>query len=313
MSVTVIVCGFNSVCRVSRTIEHLAAQVVRRGTEWDLIFVDNNSSDRSGEFVKALWSELEAPVPLNVLYERKAGLANARRSGVAAARGNIVVFCDDDNWLAPNYIDRTVSLFESLPTIGAIGGRSEAALFNINPPIWFSDAASGYAVGKQALFSQDVTRRGYLWGAGLAVRSHLLSRIYASDVQLQLVGREGINLGSGDDSEICKLIVASGFGLYYDQDLQLQHYISSERLTEEYWASQISGFQRAEFALSAYTFWIHALARPVSASAVIASAFNVARSFLAALRYRLLTSSDGLRILAATKNNVVIMNRLKTS
>src|SRR4051812_42008996 len=95
--------------RLARTLAGIAAQTLGR-EHWELILVDNGSQP-------PLAPALLAPVPGNVriVREPRAGLTPARLRGIAEARGQLLVFVDDDNVLAPGFLSAAVTRFAALP------------------------------------------------------------------------------------------------------------------------------------------------------------------------------------------------------
>jgi len=253
---SVIVCCFNSVSRLSDTLAHLAEQDIHP-SKWGLTLVDNASTDGTAAYARDQWVKLGNPVPIRIVTEEKPGLAEARRSGVLATDSPIIVFCDDDNWLAPDYLSRALKIMDADHTIGALGGRSLAVLEGGKTPAWFERAACDFAVGEQAPVTGDVTKRSFLWGAGLVVRAVPLREIMAAGVKALLSGRAGGKLMAGDDSEMCSWLLLRGYRLHYDSSLVFQHFISISRQTETYLESIQEGFAASHPILSAYQAYAH--------------------------------------------------------
>ena len=76
--------------------------------------------------------------------------------GIENSSFDYMLFCDDDNWLAPNYIQLAHDFMEQNPNIGVLGGNGEA-ISDMEIPSWFEEIQEGYAVGPQAENTQDVT------------------------------------------------------------------------------------------------------------------------------------------------------------
>jgi len=166
----------------------------------------------------------------------------------------------DDNWLEETYLQIVYELFETNPKIGAIGGQSKIAIESWETiPNWFNTEENAYAVGKQGMYSGDVTNRLYLWGAGLAIRKHLAERCFDADFPLLLKGREGEKVTAGDDSEICNRLILMGYRLLYDERLQYQHFIPTLRLTEDYLIKMKKGFENSYGVLTLYSECIRVL------------------------------------------------------
>ncbi len=231
--VSVILCCHNSAERLPKTLAHLASQENQRKSRREIVLVDNLSTDKTSKIAQGIWAELGEPFPMVVIQEPQLGQAWARRAGVLYAQYSTGVFCDDDNWFSPNYLDTVQRILEEKPEVGVVGGKT-APHFNSKEPEWFSDIANVYAVGAQAPSTGDVTCRGYLWGAGMGFRLNFLKAIYREGINPSLTGRVGNQLTSGDDFEICLWMILGGYRLFYSEELELVHYLPEFRLTEQY-------------------------------------------------------------------------------
>ena len=227
VDVSVIICCYNSEQRLPKTLEYLSNQNVR-GVNWEVVLVDNNSKDNTTKVAYSEWNKLGAVVSLLVVKENIPGLSFARKKGIESSRGNILVFCDDDNWLDSNYINHIHSLFKN-KSYRIIGGWG-LPISDIPFPNWFSQLEGyGYAVGKQG----RRTGKGYaVHGAGMAIkRIDGLSLLDKRFIPL-LSDRKGKKLSTGGDAEISILI--GGENRFFDEALIYYHYLPENRLTWEY-------------------------------------------------------------------------------
>lgn len=253
--VSIIICCFNSESRIVPTLEYLSKQKLS-GLQCELIIVDNNCNDSTVKIAHEYWKIFGSPFEISVVHQSLPGIANARKLGVEYAKGNIILFCDDDNWLDENYIVIGYRYMHKNPKIGALGGRS-VPIFEGLEPFWFTTYQASYAVGVQSLISGDVTDRGYVWGAGLFLRRQELTNLYTSGFKNYCIGRKGnINL-AGDDFEICCWLILIGKKLYYNDQLIFNHYIPNSRLTTEYYESLVRGFHESSKILKRYIDYIH--------------------------------------------------------
>ncbi len=234
--VTVLICSYNGADRITRTIEHLGAQRFTKPVDWEIIFVDNASTDDCGNIAKRVWEKTGNEASrFHLVKEKKPGKVYAQNLGVSLARFEYFIVCDDDNWLGPDYVEKVFDLLESNPTTGAVGGRGIAVTDAASLPEWFPHFETHYAVGKQGIVSEDVTlSRGYLWGAGLGSRTELYRKYYIQFPSLLWGRKENEIVGGGEDAEYCLRLVLKGWQLYYDSALVFQHYIPSNRLTVPY-------------------------------------------------------------------------------
>ncbi len=79
--VSIIICCYNSAHRLPKTLAHLKTQVVSQIIPWEVIVVDNASTDGTDQVAKTQWGELPG-VPFRVVNEPRPGLSNARNLGV---------------------------------------------------------------------------------------------------------------------------------------------------------------------------------------------------------------------------------------
>ncbi len=163
------------------------------------------------------------------------------------ATRDIVVFCDDDNLLAPDYLEVAAAILAD-QTIGATGGPNTPMTDGDMPPLFYSYAALA-AVGAQALADGEIDQ---LWGAGLVVRRKLLVELYDTPGFPLLIGRRGSALTCGEDLEICLGVCLLGYRLWYDERLTLRHIVPAERIDATYIRGLTEGFKAAHPVLSRY-------------------------------------------------------------
>ena len=255
--ISVVICCYNSSARLPRTLEHLARQALPGKLPLEVIVVDNNSTDGTREVALWEWKKLQNPFPLMVVEQPVQGLTHAREKGIGAASYDIILLCDDDNWLCPDYAEKVFRIMSSDPRVGVLGGRGEAVTDGVFPS-WFSSFQSAYAVGAQNLESGDVSKRGYLWGAGMALRKSVVQRFWQLGFSSLLTDRKGNELSSGGDSELCKWFLLAGYKLWYEESLVFQHYIPSERLTIPYFRKMQQGHDRSFRVLKKYDMLLSA-------------------------------------------------------
>ena len=200
VDLTVIICCYNSSTRIKSTLEHLAKQELF-GLKAELILVDNNCSDETVIISEKVWTKCNRPFPFINLNEPNPGLSFARKTGLLAAKGDIVIFCDDDNWLDKDYLLNAFQIMNRDRNIGVLAGQSNA-VSDIEIPNWFYTYYGLYACGVIALESGDVTSRRWVWGAGMVVRKNVMLEMYSRFRHIT-TDRKGTDFSSGGDVEIC--------------------------------------------------------------------------------------------------------------
>jgi glycosyltransferase involved in cell wall biosynthesis len=247
--ISVIICTYNGEGRIVKTLSHLACQKVGKHISWEVIVVDNNSTD---DTAKVVIDNCQPPMTLKLVRENKRGQTHARSRGIAAASYEYISFIDDDNRVAENWVSEVYRVFEENREIGMCGGRNEP-VFEVPPPAWFESVKGCYAVGAQGEETADITEtRGFLWGAGMCFRKSYYLNLVSAGFDYHTAGRIGTRLGAGDDSELCMAFIAAGYRLWYVETLRLQHYMPESRITWEYAKGLFSGLGESELLLDVY-------------------------------------------------------------
>ncbi|MBW3127589.1 glycosyltransferase [Hymenobacter profundi] len=238
--VSFLICTYNGVERISETLACLARQKGASTIEWEVIFVDNASTDNTTSVAQVYWEKLGSPVPLRTFEEPRPGKNFAVEVAFSQASYGYVCIVDDDNRLASDYLQIGYDLLESNPKIGILGGQN-TGVFEVMPPDWFSAYQALYAVGPQLRPYQSIplpdglVEEAVLWGAGMFVRMEVWYKLRQGEFKSLFLGRQGTkNLTAGEDDELCYASRLLGYEVWYSSNLKLQHYMTASRLTEAY-------------------------------------------------------------------------------
>ncbi|MBD1394712.1 glycosyltransferase [Mucilaginibacter glaciei] len=240
MRLSVIISTYNpDQKRLSQTIDGLKSQSLAKH-EWELIIVDNNSSNYfHNEF------DLDWHPSAKIITETKQGLTYARLRGFNELTGDIVVMVDDDNVLNSDYLEQVLSIFNQYPKVASIGGKS-SPLFESRPPDWLKEFYGNLALrnlGDNVMISEWANRypQAAPIGAGMAMRREALDT-YIKKIttgQSNISDRTGTSLTSGGDNDLVLEMLRSGWQVGYFPQLTLQHIIPAKRMEVAYLARLI--------------------------------------------------------------------------
>lgn len=122
--VTLCICTRDRAASLARTLDSIviAAHPEGRSIEaaWELVVVDNGSSDHTQETVAGYADRL----PIRSIIHHVAGLSNARNAGIDTARGRFILWTDDDVLVDHHWLRSYITAFEASPEIGLFGGRA---------------------------------------------------------------------------------------------------------------------------------------------------------------------------------------------
>ena len=238
--VSFLICTYNGVERIPETLACLAQQKGAAAIKWEVILVDNASTDGTTSAAQAYWEKLGAPAPLRTFKEPRPGKNFAVEVAFSQTSYCYACIVDDDNRLAPDYLQIGYELLKSNPKIGILGGQNTGA-FEVPPPDWFPAYQTLYAVGPQLRPYQSIplpdglVEEAVLWGAGMFVRTEVWHKLCQGEFKSLFQGRQGTkNLTAGEDDELCYAARLLGYEVWYSSKLTLQHYMTAGRLTEAY-------------------------------------------------------------------------------
>ena len=225
---SVVIATFNRAGELRRTLQSLATLVT--AGPWEIVVVDNNSTDSTREIVAE--AAEAAPIPVRYVHEPVQGRSAALNAGIAAARGEIIVTTDDDVRVEPDWLDQIGRAFERL-RCDYIGGRV-LPLWSARPPAWLSDR-SGPHWAVIALLDYgptpfELTSRMPL-GVNMAFRRDAFDRVGGWDTR---IGRKAGTLLGQEVREWCIRARALGLRGYYAPDVVVQHVIPADRLNKRY-------------------------------------------------------------------------------
>jgi len=240
VSVTILICTRNG----SQTIEaSLAAACDQEGTSsdsYDILVVDNGSSDGTPELISELLSARQ--LSWRMISEKKEGKLNAFLKGVSEAQGEIVAVVDDDNIIARDYVSRILKFFSEYPEVGMVGSANR--LYGAMEPEWFAQIRDRFACSDPIAIGEVIARPdrdrvvttfAVPPGAGSAFRrTPLIAALQQGFFFLNDTFRGSTMSVTGEDTELCYLFQHLGWLFGIDRDLVVEHCVRPDRLTYNY-------------------------------------------------------------------------------
>lgn len=240
----VIICTHNPRREYLReTLDALHAQTLPLG-KWNLLVIDNASAEPVADWLDLSWHPAG-----RIVREEKLGTAHARHRALRearAGRADTVLFVDDDNILAADYLESGLELGAAWPQIGCWGGQL-LPRYEIAPPAWTKNYLKYLAVTPLAtdrwtntVFSYDSVPPT----AGCFVRASIWLRyldLLAHEPRRLNLGARGNVQIRGEDTDLVLTALDLGLGLGRFCNLRLQHIIPAGRLSPAYIANLVEG------------------------------------------------------------------------
>ncbi|OKH19902.1 glycosyltransferase [[Limnothrix rosea] IAM M-220] len=232
--VSYIICTYNNASLLSGCILSILNQDYTDINSVELIVVDNNSIDETKKVVEE-FQQTSKFVNINYVLEKKQGVGYARITGAKKAKGEFLIYVDDDIRQKPNWCKEALRFFHNHPKAGLVGGR--IALKYLVPPTptvqMCETVLCRMDFGSEELEAWSGKGNIYLVGATFACRRKALYESGWIENPV-LIGRTGKNLTSGEDTEIFFRIKNQGWELWYSPNLGATHEIPEKRMTVSY-------------------------------------------------------------------------------
>ncbi len=234
IQLTVAIPTYNGEQRLPDLLRHLQAQVTVDDLSWEVLVVDNNSTDATAAVVQAFQADF--PCPLRYCFEPVQGAGAARQLAVREAKGEIIGFLDDDNWPEPTWVAAAYAFAQQYPQAGAYCSRISAN-YEVAPPDGFQRLQMYLAINergsKPSLYAPEhpvlpstaglvVRRSAWLETVppDLASRRHWLKRSDGNDCS--------------EDVEALSYMQRSCWQIWYNPAMQTWHQIPARRLERDY-------------------------------------------------------------------------------
>jgi glycosyltransferase involved in cell wall biosynthesis len=232
VKISVVICAHNSRRDyLNATLDSLKRQSLPF-SDWELIFVDNNSSPRLEAEIALDWHPNARHV-----FEPEPGLARARVCGYRNSTGHLLINSDDDNILDQDYLEQAWKVAESNPRIGTFGCQLFPE-FEVSPANEFEKSLGGAREFDRERWSNiPDDNRTMPFGAGMVIRSAIateyLSQVDADPRRLGM-GRTEKRLLTGEDIDVNWVATGMGFGTGLFPELKLKHFIPKNKMSAEH-------------------------------------------------------------------------------
>jgi glycosyltransferase involved in cell wall biosynthesis len=257
--ISVVICTYNNAPSLELTLGQLTAQQTTCRNNFEVILVNNNSSDRTAEICEAFVQQTN--LPARYFLEPRQGLSHARNTGVQSSSGVYILFTDDD-------ADLPIDWLESYQTI--INKHQPDCLYSKidiiwdqPPPWWFLPEYNPCFVhldyGSKLLHVNDLHKEFY--GKNFSVKKELIEKMGGFDPAL---GRNGGKLIAGEETLLYRKLIEMKKIVIYFPNAAVGHRLKDREYTEEN--------IRKQFIDSAYS--IHHISQLVARKRILGRPFR---------------------------------------
>lgn len=227
--ISIVISTYNRAERLASALERLLTQAA--GMRYEVIAVDNNSSDHTREVIEALQAHSNGR--LRYVFEGRQGVSFGRNAGVAAARAPLLAFTDDDMLMAEDWVAKVKQAFDERPELAYLGGKV-LPRWQSPPPAWLTKlhwppiALLDYGSEPVPI---DAEHQQVLITANFAIRRAALEHAGGFSPLAQRVSN---NVCSTEDHELLLRLWRQGARGVYLPELVGWAQVTLQRLTKRY-------------------------------------------------------------------------------
>jgi glycosyltransferase involved in cell wall biosynthesis len=226
--VSVIICTRDRAASLARTLDSLVIASPHVKKRWELLVVDNGSSDGTADVIASFADRL----PIRRVWQPVAGLSNARNAGVVEAKGDYILWTDDDVIVDERWLEAWFRAFRKHPDDAVFGGRA-VPLYEEPPVPWFK-ANERYLTALLALRNRPdwkvISIDQLPWGLNYGIRADV-QRTHLYDPALGVApGRRR----GGEEEAVLRSVLSNGETGHWVWDASVSHVIPIERQSASY-------------------------------------------------------------------------------
>jgi glycosyltransferase involved in cell wall biosynthesis len=227
VDVSIVLATYNRAASLQKTLKCFSALVYPPDLTWELLVVDNNSSDDTREVIEKFVKD--AKFTVRYMFEGQQGRSAALNSGIAAAAGGIIAFTDDDVLLHSEWLRNLARAFERFEC-AAVGGRI-VPLWEQPKPDWLE------MDGQQAVVNfelgEEFTEIHFPpMGANSAFRREIFAKYGLFRLDLGVSGSK--HTVTCDDTEFGYRLLRGKERIMYCPDAIVYHPVDPKRTTKKY-------------------------------------------------------------------------------
>jgi len=210
LTISVVVCTYNRASRLAETLEHFQTVTVPENVNWELVVVDNRSTDDTARVIRDVAARTK--LPIRQTYEPMPGLGAARNRGIRESSGAIIAFTDDDIFPAADWLCVLAREFSADPQLSGLGGRVE--LHNpLDLPLTLRTSRERFQMIRTWSLLNGIP------GCNMAFRREVIAATGGFDPDFGA----GAPLVSAEDIEFIFRAIRRDFKLIYSPDLLVTH------------------------------------------------------------------------------------------
>ena len=228
MDVTVIIPSYNRAGFLRETMQSILGQSFPPD-RYEIIFIDNGSTDNTGEIIAAINAENSGRI--RYVYEPRPGLLVGRHLGASLARGRILLYGDDDIIASPDWVGEVCRCYQD-EMVGAASGRV-LPRFEVPPPAWVKLFPETYISIIDPGDEYREVDRSFAYGCNMSVRKDVFYEV--GGFNPDSMPPDLIRFVGDGETALMERVAASRYKMVYNPAAYVYHVIPAGRLTIDFY------------------------------------------------------------------------------
>ena len=239
MGFSIVICTHKPEPKIFQRLLNAILKFNTSSLQHEVIIIDNNSSPVIA-LDKACQSFITDKKNAGIITEKKPGLTAARIAGIEHAKYEWLIFFDDDNEPAPDYLEQLLLLIQQYPTVACWGPGNITVEYTAKKvPEWmerYKESFQQKSIQQVEISNQQWWQSFYPPGTGLAIKKEIVleyvNRVKAG--QYSLTDRTGKGLSSGGDVQMVLTAVQLNHYAGSAPGLKMNHLIDEKKTNLRY-------------------------------------------------------------------------------
>lgn len=230
MRFSFITCTYNRAKFLPKTLTALCEQTFL-GKEYEIIIIDNNSTDNTAEICEKFRDEYKFK-QISYYKELSQGLSHALNRGIKEARGEYIIYVDDDETIGKKHLEKLNEYLLAFPD-AELCASPVAPIYEGEIPKWMSKFTQRLIGGYFNLGKKPrlLSKTHYPGTGHTIIKRELYNKFGLYNTEL---GRKGTALLGAEDKDMAFRLIEGQVKAYYFPDIPIYHHIPAYKLTDDF-------------------------------------------------------------------------------